>query len=334
MRRTVTRLVLLVAIACAAIVVAQVPPPLAPAPPEPAAAPAPAPNEPTALVQVLQAPHTWRDLSEQFLRRVVDFLPRLAAAVLVLLVFALLHRLATRALTDALRDSKADPALRLVGVRLARYVVFGFALLMAASQLGFEVGSVLAGLGIVGIAIGFAAQDLLANLIAGFTILWDRPFRLGDFVTIGTTQGSVVEIGLRSTRLRTPDVRDVILPNKDVINATIVNHTSTPQLRLDLSIGVGYREDLRRVREVLLATLVDHPGVEAEPPPQMVVVALGDSAVQVELRVFLGDARGERNLRAELLEKAKLALDEAGIEIPFPQRVVQIAAPVEIASSR
>src|SRR4029450_1015091 len=159
---------------------------------------------------------------------------------------ALLHRLAKRAFANALRDSKADPALHSLGLRLTRYVFFGFALLMAANQLGFQVGSVLAGLGIVGVALGFAAQDLLANLIAGFTILWDRPFRIGDVVVIAGTRGTVTDIGLRSTRLRTQDVRDVILPNRDGINETIINLTSTPELRVDLPIGIGYREDLRR----------------------------------------------------------------------------------------
>jgi small conductance mechanosensitive channel len=331
-RRLVIRLLLALTAVCGAIAIAQVVPLRPQAPPPPAQAAPARPAEPTALVQVLQEPHTWRELSEQFLRRVVDFLPRLLAALLVVLVFILLHRLATRALANALRDSKADPALRTVGLRLARYVLFGFGFLMAANQLGFEVGSVLAGLGIVGIAIGFASQDLLSNLIAGFTILWDRPFRIGDVVTIAGTQGSVTEIGLRSTRLRTPDLRDVILPNKDVINQTIINYTSTPQLRIDLSIGVGYREDLQRVRAALLAAVEDTPGVAREPAPQVVVVALGESAVQVELRFFIGDARLERNLRAELLEKAKVALDEAGIEIPYPQRVVHAVAPDSSAS--
>jgi small conductance mechanosensitive channel len=203
---------------------------------------------------------------------------------------------------------------------------------MAASQLGFAVGSVLAGLGIVGIAIGFAAQDLLANLIAGVTILWDRPFRIGDIVTIAGTQGSVTEVGLRSTRLRTFDVRDVILPNKDVINEKIINHTSTPELRIDLPFAVGYREDLARVRDVLLRAAQGHLEIAEQPAPQVVVVALGESAMEIELRFFLRDARVERNLRAEVLEQAKLALDAAGIELPFPQLVVRVAGPVELAS--
>jgi small conductance mechanosensitive channel len=334
MGRRFIRLALVVAVAGAARVVAQVGPALAPARVAPQPPPSSNEPQPTALVQALQEPHTWRDLSEQFLHRLLDFIPRLLAALLVLLVFWLLYRLATRALTNALRESKADPAMRAVGLRLARYVLLGFGLLMAANQLGFEVGSVLAGLGIVGIALGFAAQDLLSNLIAGFTIFWDRPFRIGDTVVIAGVQGTVTEIGLRSTRLRTLDIRDVILPNKDVINETIINLTSTPGLRIDLPIGVGYKEDMRRVREVLLDAVAGNPGLAAEPSAQVVVMALGESALQIELRCFLRDARDERKLYAELLEKAKMALDAADIQIAVPQRVVRVAAPVEIVDAR
>ncbi len=336
MPRNLVRLLLAAVALCGAVAVAQVRPPLWPAAPSPAAevqAPAPpASAEPTPLVKVLREPQTWRELFQQFLGRVVDFLPRLLAAVLVVLLFALFHRMASRAVTRALRDSKADPAMQAVGQRLARYVFYGFGLLMASNQLGFEVGSVLAGLGIIGIAIGFAAQDLLSNLIAGITIFWDRPFRIGDVVTIAGTQGTVREIGLRSTRLHTPDARDVILPNKDVINETIVNLTLTPELRVDLPIGIGPGEDLRRVREVLLAVTEGHSEIAERPVPTVVVKALGETAVQIELRFFVRDARNEPILRAELLERAKLALDAAGIETPVTQRVVRVAGPVEIAA--
>jgi small conductance mechanosensitive channel len=333
MPRWITRLLLAAIALCGAVAVAQVRPPLWPPPAAQVQAPEPpAPAEPTPLVKVLREPQTWRELFQQFLGRVVDFLPRLLAAVLVVLLFVLFHRMASRAVARALRDSKADPAMQAVGQRLARYVFYGFGLLMAANQLGFEVGSVLAGLGIIGIAIGFAAQDLLSNLIAGFTIFWDRPFRIGDVVTIAGIQGTVKEIGLRSTRLQTPDSRDVILPNKDVINQTIANLTLTPELRVDLPIGIGHGEDLRRVREVLVAVTEGHAEIAERPAAHMVVVAVAESAVQVELRFFARDARNEKVLRAEILERVKLALDAAGIQIPVTQRVVRVSGPVEFVA--
>ncbi len=280
--------------------------------------------QPSTLVQLLEEPGTWRDILQTLIFKVVNYLPQIVAAIVVLLVFVVVERLAVRGLGGVLRRSKADPALQGISVRLLRYVLVCFGLLMAASQLGINVASVLAAVGIFGLAFGLAAQDLLANLIAGFTILWDRPFRIGDEVIIGGTSGRVTEIGLRSTRVRTPEARDAILPNKQVINQMILNNTMTPELRLDVPVGIAYGSDLRRMREALLGVAASHPAVAAEPPPQVVVVALADSAVQVELRVWLRDPHNDRTPRFELLEEAKLALDRAGIEIPFPQRVVRL----------
>jgi small conductance mechanosensitive channel len=289
-----------------------------------AAAAAQEPPKPTTLVQLLDEPGTWRQILQTLLFKVVNYLPQVVAALVVLLAFVVVERLAVRGLGRVLRRSKADPALQGISVRLLRYVLVSFGLLMAASQLGINVASVLAAVGIFGLAFGLAAQDLLSNLIAGFTILWDRPFRIGDEVIIGDTVGRVTEIGLRSTRVHTPEGRDAILPNKLLINQMLINKTMTPELRLDVPVGVAYGSDLRRVREALLAVAAAHPAVGAEPPPQVVVAALADSAVQVELRVWLRDPHHERPPRFELLEAAKLALDRAGIEIPFPQRVVHL----------
>jgi len=213
-------------------------------------------------------------------------------------------------------------------LKLSKFIILAFGLIMAAGQLGFQIASVLAGLGIVGLAVGLAAQDTLANLVAGITILWDRPFRIGDNVTVAGTFGSVQAIGLRTTRILTNDRIDAILPTKTIINEKILNHTRTPQLRVGIPVGIGYGEDLERAREVLVAAVAGHPQVLADPPPKVVVKELGDSAVVVEVRVWLRDPHAESEVRLDLLERAKLALDKAGIEIPFPtQTVLQPAAP-------
>ena len=114
-----------------------------------------------------------------------------------------------------------------IGLKLSKFVILAFGVVMAAGQLGFQIASVLAGLGIVGLAVGLAAQDTLANLVAGITILWDRPFRIGDNVTVAGTYGPVQAIGLRTTRILTNDQIDAILPNKTIINEKILNHTRT-----------------------------------------------------------------------------------------------------------
>jgi small conductance mechanosensitive channel len=268
--------------------------------------------------------HTWLAMGERLLAKTVDFLPALLAAILVFVLFLVASRLLVRLLGRMLRGPHVDPALAEVVVPLARYTVLAFGIIMALSQAGFQVASLLAGVGVAGLALGLAAQDTLGNLVAGFSLLWDRPFRLGDRVTIAGTYGSVVGIGLRSTRLRTLDRLDVILPNREVVNQIIVNHTLTPELRLAIPFGVPYREEIARVRAVVLRAVEGEPRVRREPAPEVVVTALGDSGVSLALRVWLADATTERGSLFALLELVKNALDAAAIETSAPQRVLQI----------
>lgn len=295
-----------------------------PAAPQAAAAQAAAPRtaRERALLQELRHPDAWSRAGERLVDRAVDFLPSLGAALVVLLAFFLLYRASQRLLRGVLRRTHADPAVLDIALKLTKFVILAFGFVMAAGQLGFQVASVLAGLGIVGLAVGLAAQDTLANLVAGITILWDRPFRIGDNVTIAGTFGSVQAIGLRTTRILTNDKIDAILPNKTIINEKILNHTRTPQLRLAIPVGIGYGEDVREARRVLLAAVAENPNVLADPAPKVVVVQLGDSAVVLEVRVWLTDPHLENEVRVDLVERVKLALDAAGIEIPFPTHTV------------
>jgi len=179
----------------------------------------------------LLEPNAWARLAEEMVGSFVRWLPSLLTAILILCVFFILYRLAAGLLGRLMNRTRADPAARDIAVRLTRYAILAIGLMMAASQLGIQVGSLLAGVGIIGLALGLAAQDSLANLVAGITILWDRPFRIGDNVTVSGTFGKVKEIGLRTTRIRTVEHLDAILPNKEIINAKIVNHTLSPMMR-------------------------------------------------------------------------------------------------------
>ncbi len=273
--------------------------------------------------QVLD-PEAWPQIGRRILGRVVAWLPSLLAALVVLLVFFAFHRVAAGILRRVMGRTRADPAAQDIALRLSKYVLLGLGLVMAASQVGINVASLLAGVGILGLAVGLAAQDSLANLMAGITILWDRPFRIGDNVTISGTFGKVKEIGLRTTRIRTVDQLDAILPNKEIINQQIVNHTLNPMMRLGIPVGIAYREDTRHARQVLLAAVAGHELLLEKPEPQVVVTELADSAVNLELRVWLRDPYAERQATCAMLELAKIALDEAGIEIPFPQRTLHL----------
>jgi small conductance mechanosensitive channel len=286
---------------------------------EPPAEPAIAPPLPT---DGLFEPETWMALGTRLVVRLVDAIPSLLTALLVLAFFLALAWLSSRLMRGLLHRTGADPALETVVSNLVTYVILIFGALMAAAQAGLQVGSLLAGVGIAGLAIGLAAQESLANLVAGLTILWDRPFRTGDNVTIAGTFGEVVEIRIRTTRVRTFDRRHVILPNKMVIEDKIINHTMSPELRLDVPLGIAYGEDIRRAREVLLESVAGHPMLEETNRHEVVVIGLGESSVDLELRVWLRDPRQERRAFVDVIERAKLALDAAGIEIPFPQRTL------------
>lgn len=268
---------------------------------------------------------TWSALLSRLMANLVDYLPRFFAALLVLAVFWFLAGLASKVVDKAVARASSDRTLRDILKKLVRVSVLVIGVVMAASQAGIAVGSLIAGVGVAGLAIGLAAQDSMSNVVAGLTILWDKPFRAGDRVTIADEYGDVQEVGLRTTRIRTVDHRDVILPNQVVIENKITNHSMNPKLRLQVPVGIGYGEDIRKARQVLLACLEGHDLLETDPAPAVVVKELADSAVNLEIRAWLSNPAKERSALFDVMERAKIALDEAGIEIPFPQRTLHIA---------
>jgi small conductance mechanosensitive channel len=189
---------------------------------------------------------------------------------------------------------------------------------MAASQLGFNVAAALAGIGVVGLAVGFAAQDSLANMISGFLIFWDKPFQVGDIITVEGQYGKIAQITMRTTRIRTPDNTYVIIPNKNIIDSVLTNHSKHGEVRLNVPIGIAYKEHIPDARRVLLEAVAGLEGVLADPPPDVVVSETAASSVDLMVRVWIADAYQERPVYHRVLEASKLALDAAGIQIPFP----------------
>lgn len=271
-----------------------------------------------------QAVEAIPDAAEVLHRRVVELAPAMVVAAILLVFFWGVARGTSRLLDRAFDRTHADPALRGLTLRLTRFFILLIGVLAAARQMGIEVGSLVAGLGIAGLAVGMAAQDLLANLIAGFTILWDRPFRVGDVVTIGTTGGVVSEIGLRTTRLRAADQRLIILPNREAIAGTVINHTSGGDRRLFVRQAISYQQSLGPVRSILLELAARERGLETEPAPEVAVVSFGESAIEIELRAKLLDAHEEAAVKSRLLEEIKEAFDRAGIEFPLPSRTLRL----------
>jgi small conductance mechanosensitive channel len=251
--------------------------------------------------------------------RLVEYVPRVGAAVLVLAVFSFSFRLLRGLAEPALRKMDVHPAIRdLLIDKLLRSSVLLIGVVMAADQLGFNVAAALAGLGVAGIALGFAAQDSVANVIAGILIFWDKPFSVGDWIKTEGEYGRVSEITLRSTRIRTARNTFVVLPNKRIIDVTLENFSKHGALRVDVPLGIAYKESVPEARGVLLAAVGRMDGLNGEHEPEVVVTSLGDSSVNLSVRVWIDSGEHSPGTYSSVLEASKAALDAAGIQIPFP----------------
>ena len=281
---------------------------------------------------------------KELLTAVVAFVPKVGAALLVLVAFWLIYRVSRPGLRAALHKADFHEALiQLMVDNLYRYAIMSVSLVMAADQLGINVGAALAGLGVAGIALGFAAQDSVANVISGIMIFWDKPFIVGDWIRTEGNCGKVTEITLRSTRIRTNRNTYVVIPNKSVIDAVLENYSKHGELRIDVPIGIAYKEDIRQAREVLLEAVRKIPGVMAQPQPDVVVESLGDSSVNLLVRAWIETADEMQPKTFVVVEASKLALDAAGIQIPYPhlqlfvddveERVIRKVAPLRSLSA-
>lgn len=248
--------------------------------------------------------------------------PNLLSAIFVGLVFYGFYRFFYRVTQRVLhRSSHVEAGLENLLMKLLSVAGIGFILIIVLSQLGFNVTALIAGLGIAGLALGFAAQDTLANFIAGVTILLDRPFKVGDWIEIDATYGQVAELTLRSTRVRTLGNRTLVIPNTTMINHSLTNYSNDGRkagLRVDVRFGIAYKERPAEAREVVLPLAHDDDRVMSSPPPDVVVTELADSSVNMAFRVWIYDPGNEYAVRFHYTERIREALREADIEIPFP----------------
>jgi small-conductance mechanosensitive channel len=189
-----------------------------------------------------------------------------------------------------------------------------------------DISGLLVSLGVGSLAIALAAQDTLSNMISGFIIMLDRPFRIGDRIRIKENKtGDVIEIGLRSTKILDFDNNILIIPNNDIANSEIVNITyPNINTRVLVEVNVAYGTDIKKVREVILSTVKEHPLVLGDIAPDVNVMSFGESAVNIRLAARTADYRNAFQLQCDLREQIYEAFIREKIEIPFPQRVVHI----------
>ena len=174
-----------------------------------------------------------------------------------------------------------------------------------------------------GVAVGLALQGSLSNFAGGVLILLMKPFVIGDYIVQGNTEGTVKEIGLVYTELITADNRLIVIPNGTLIDSSIVNVTATGKRRLELSVGIGYKSDLKKAKEVLIRLGENDPARDPENPVNVFVSELAESSVNLGLHVWVSSSE-YWNAKWRLTENIKLAFDEEGIEIPFKQVEISV----------
>lgn len=251
-----------------------------------------------------------------------SFVPNLLSAIFVGLVFYLLFRGVRSVSQRVLRRSRqVNAGLEALLLRTLNVIGLAFIFVLVLSQIGVNVAALVAGLGIAGIALGFAAKDTLENFISGVTILLDSPFGIGDWVEVESTYGQVIELTLRSTRIRTLENRILVVPNVLMINQSLENRSALGRpdgLRVDIPFGIAYKEFPAEARSVVLRLTEGDDRLRDDVGPDVVVTGLNDSSVDMVLRVWVKDPGKEVPVRFDYVERVREALREADIEIPFP----------------
>ncbi|MFT3926833.1 MAG: mechanosensitive ion channel family protein [Myxococcales bacterium] len=260
----------------------------------------------------------------------VVMLPNLLLAALVLTLGALLGRWVERGLQKLLRRITGNDALSRLSGSVARLATITLSGLWALALLHLDktVTSVLAGVGVVGLALGFAFQDIVANFTCGVIMALYRPFDAGDLVEIAGRQCKVGRILLRCTEVETLDGLTIIIPNKDVLQNPIISYTHTNRRRMDLTVCMTYSDDMEKVRKAVLAAVADCPGRDPSKEVELFFSSFADSWIDYEVRIWLLDASQVSYLRArsEAMIAIKKAYDREGFRLPFPVRTLDFDA--------
>ena len=264
------------------------------------------------------------DLFKDFVGNLGSYL--FAAGAFIATLF--LSGLAGRGVRRSIKNKIENPETRELLGRITRWTVIVVGTLTALNQIpGVDVTSLLAGLGIVGFTIGFALQDIARNFIAGLLILMRQPFNVGDGVEIAGHAGTVMEITVRDTVIKTWDGVMEIIPNLDVYSNPIVNYSELPLRRRTVMIGLGYGEDVERARAIFLEVIQATEGVLKEPEPELLTEEFGDATLTMAARFWVNqDTHNLFGVHSDVVDALNEAAEREEIDMPFPTQVVQLEA--------
>lgn len=273
------------------------------------------------LLRLFQAPV----IGKIFYAFMILLLASFASSIANLLIPYLQDRLAAKT------ETQMDDVLLDLSRKFSGVIIYATGIILALDVLGLNIMPFVAGAGVMGIAIGFAAKDTLSNLIAGVLLIMDRPFEIGDRIEVWTapknssTWGDVIDIGLRATKIRTTDNIVIVIPNNEIMTRDIINYTTvTDEIRVRIPIGIAYDADLKKAKEIITKVSLELDWVMSDPAPKVVVRSFGESAVDLQARVWISKPRRRMDTISHITDRVKEVFDQEGIEIPFPKRDIYI----------
>lgn len=255
--------------------------------------------------------------------KLAAFAGNVLAAIAIYIVGKIVVRILTGLLEKVMTRAKVDATLSSFLSNIAHYVLITFVILMVLESLGVDTTSLAAIMGAAGLAVGFALQSSLSNFASGVMIILFKPFRVGDFIEAAGVSGSVEEISIFSTLMKTGDNKQIIVPNGSIYGGNITNYSAKPTRRIDMVVGCGYGDDLRAVKAFLTILVETDERILKDPAPVVAVSELGDSSVNFVVRPWVNSADYWAVLW-DLNEGVKLGFDERGFNIPYPTQDIHV----------
>ncbi|MGF1589336.1 MAG: mechanosensitive ion channel family protein [Pleurocapsa sp.] len=271
-------------------------------------------NQPPLAIDVTQRLYT---TTRELLRDIVDNLPALMGAIVVIgITWGVAMSVRYIAYSWA-KQTEGDSSTELLIGRLSYSAVGIIGFVIALGVMGLDFGAMLGALGLTSVAIGFSLKDVLSNYISGVSLLAARPFRINDQVVIGDYEGTITQIQLRATTMKTYDGRVVYIPNQEVFQASIINNTASPRRRSSVIVGIDYGEDISEAIAVIIKVVNDIAEVEANPAPDVLVCELAASTVNLKIRFWVDSRRsGFLATTSKVAQAVKESLETAGVEMP------------------
>ena len=243
----------------------------------------------------------------------------IVTAVAIYIVGRFIAKLIVKSLLKVLERANVDLSLRGFIGNIANVVLLVVIVIAALEQLGIDTTSVLAVFAAAGLAVGLALKDSLSNFAAGVMLIIFKPFKVGDVINTAGSIGKVQSIQIFNTVLRTGDNQEIVIPNSQVFGGSITNITACETRRIDLVVGIGYDDDIKKAKSLIETIIADNPAILKDPEPTIMVLELGESSVDLAIRPWV-NTPDYWTVRSDLLQTIKETFDENGISIPYPQR--------------